>query len=87
MQSITYIGCTWRTLNLSIPHDVFYACSLTEKGINDRGPCWNEGGLAEEGKQGQDAVEGLELFLPLWPDSYTLAKFSQNHQVQDNWTG
>lgn len=70
-----------------IPHDVLYARPLAEERVNNWSPGWNEGGLAEEGKKGQDTVEGLEFLLPLWPDCHTLTEFRQDHQVQDNWAG
>lgn len=50
--SVKFRENIWRTLGLSTPHDVFYACSLAEKGIHNRGPCWDERSLAEEGEQG-----------------------------------
>lgn len=70
-----------------IPHNVFYAGSLAEKGIDDRSPWWDQGGLAEEGEQSEDAVEGLEVLLSLRPDCHSLAKLSQDNQVQDDRAG
>lgn len=73
--------------SIFIPHDVLYACPLAEECINDRSPWWDKGGLAEEGKKCQYAVEGLEFLLPLWLDCHTLTEFRQDYQVQDNWAG
>lgn len=39
-------------LDLSAPHDVFYACPLSEEGVHNGGPWRNERGFAEEGEQG-----------------------------------
>lgn len=47
-------GNTWETKvlywNWRIPHDVLYGGSLAEESIDNRGPRWDQWGLAEEGQ-------------------------------------
>lgn len=74
-------------MGLSIPHDVFDAGPLPEESVHHGCPWRDQGGLAEEREQCQDAVEGLEVFLPLGPDSHTLAKLCKDYQIQDDWAG
>lgn len=75
------------TKALSVPHDVFYGGPLAKEGVDDRCPTWDQGGLAEERKQCQDTVEGLEVPFSLGSDSNALTKLCQDHQVQHDWSG
>lgn len=70
-----------------VPQDVLDAAALAEKSVDDRGALGDQGGLAEEGDNGEDAVEALEFGVALGAEGDALAQLRQDGQVQDDGAG
>ena len=74
-------------LNCLVPHDIFNAGPLAEKGVDNWCPVWYEWSLAEEAEQRQDTVEGLEGCVLLCAECDSLTQLCKDDQVQDNGAG
>lgn len=70
-----------------VPQDVLDAAALAEEGVDDGGALGHQRGLAEEGDDGEDAVEALELGVGLGAEGDALAQLRQDGQVQDDGAG
>lgn len=70
-----------------VPQDVLDAAALAEEGVDDGGALGHQRGLAEEGDDGEDAVEALELGVALGAEGDALAQLRQDGQVQDDGAG
>ena len=70
-----------------VPQDVLDAAALAEEGVDDGGALGHQRGLAEEGDDGEDAVEALKLGVGLGAEGDALAQLRQDGQVQDDGAG
>lgn len=70
-----------------VPQDVLNAAALAEEGVDDRGALGHQRGLAEEGDDGEDTMEALELGVGLGAEGDTLAQLREDSQVQDDGAG
>lgn len=70
-----------------VPQDVLDAAALAEERVDNGGALGDQRGLAEEGDDGEDAVEALELGVGLGAEGDALAQLRQDGQVQDDGAG
>lgn len=70
-----------------VPQDVLNAAALPEERVDDGGPLGHQGGFAEEGDDGEDAVEALEFGVAVGAEGDALTQLGQDGQVQDDGAG